>query len=73
MSAFGCIADIVVHAGWNADFSMGWAEYLCTDAAKNPDMIEWAHDRVVTSERVKCSEGKCTKKALVRENYFSIL
>ena len=53
-------------------FSMGWAEYLCTDAAKTPDMIERAHDRVVTPERVKCSEGECTKKALVRENYFSI-
>jgi len=29
-------------------------------------------EKMVTPERVKCSEGECTKKALVRENYFSI-
>ena len=47
-------ADITVQTCWDADrLDLGRvgttpkAEYLCTDAAKDPDMIEWAHGRAV--------------------------
>mgnify|MGYP003995044585 CR=1 FL=1 len=45
-------ADITVQTCWDADrLDLGRvgttpkAEYLCTDAGKNTDMIEWAHSR----------------------------
>ncbi len=47
-------ADITVQTCWDAGrLDLGRvgttpkAEYLCTDAAKDPDMIEWAHGRAV--------------------------
>ena len=46
--------DTTVQVCWDADrLDLGRvgttpkAEYLCTDAAKDPDMIEWAHGRAV--------------------------
>ncbi|MBT5083254.1 MAG: hypothetical protein HOM62_22025 [Rhodospirillaceae bacterium] len=45
-------ADITVQTCWDADrLDLGRAgivpdpRYLCTDAAKEPRMIEWAHNR----------------------------
>jgi len=52
MSALPPKADITVQTCWDADrLDLGRvettpkAEYLCTDAGKDPDMIEWAHGR----------------------------
>jgi uncharacterized protein len=45
-------ADITVQTCWDADrLDLGRvgttpkSEYLCTDAGKNPDMIQWSYDR----------------------------
>ena len=45
-------ADVTVQTCWDADrLDLGRvgttskAEYLCTDAGKDPDMIGWAHGR----------------------------
>ena len=45
-------ADITVQTCWDADrLDLGRVgivpdpQYLCTDAAKEPEMIEWAHNR----------------------------
>jgi hypothetical protein len=47
-------ADITVQTCWDADRlelgrvgTMPKAEYLCTDAGKDLEMIEWAHGRAV--------------------------
>jgi hypothetical protein len=48
------ITDITAQTCWDADrLDLGRvgttpkAEYLCTNAARDPDMIEWAHGRAV--------------------------
>ena len=46
--------DVTVQTCWDADrLDLGrvgvrpWPERLCTDTAKDPDMIDWAHRRAV--------------------------
>ena len=52
--SLNALADVTVQTCWDADrLDLGRvgttpkAEYLCTDAGKDPDMIEWAHGRAV--------------------------
>jgi uncharacterized protein len=52
-------ADITVQTCWDADrLDLGRVgtipnpKYLCTDAAKKPEMINWAHERAIKLRRV---------------------